>query len=84
MILIPPDYDRRPFQSMSGISLIASVRAAVAVECGFDTSRLGYRMLGSCLVIEGPSMPDEQMCQIREIAEDIAGSGAVRMRLGTM
>jgi hypothetical protein len=82
MILILSDYDRRSFQFMDGMSLIASVKAAVNVECCFDTSSLDYHMLGSCLVIEGPCLPADHVRQIGEIAEDIAGSGIVRMRIG--
>lgn len=82
MILIPPEFDCRAGQGADSSGLIASLKYALAAEAPFDTQGLCFRALGNSVVIEGQLSAPGADEFIRRVAEDIAGSNRVVVRVG--
>lgn len=83
MVLIMPEIlpDQYGPKGASAEGLVASVRAALQAECAESVEGVSVRMLGSYVIIEGLVPDDDGISRIRAIAEDIAGSGRVRVCL---
>ncbi len=82
MILIPPGFNRAGGESSDAAGLIASIKYALAADAPFDTTNLCFRMLGNGVVIEGSVNAPDGDEFIRRVAEDIAGSDRVLIRVG--
>ena len=82
MILIPRELDCRGGEGSDASDLIASIKDALAAEAPFDTTNLCFRVLGNGVVIEGMVNAPGGDEFIRRVAEDIAGSDRVLVRVG--
>ncbi|WP_042779150.1 hypothetical protein [Sinorhizobium fredii] len=81
MVLVTHDPSRQNCQGSDFVSLIASVRCAIASEVPAVTN-LSYRVLGGSLVIEGNVAKRSDAELIHRMTQDIAGQGRVIIRGG--
>lgn len=83
MVLILPEAHTE-FYSPAGATtsgLLASIRAALAMECSPEADSVSVRVLGTFVVLEGLVPDDDCIARIHAVAEDIAGTGKVRLCL---
>ncbi len=83
MVLILPEAHSNPYcpRGAASSGFLASIRAALQTSCGADADGVSIRILGSYVILEGLVPSDECVARLREVAEDIAGTGYVRLRL---
>lgn len=81
MVLILPEFVCRGGEGADVSGLVASIKCALNAEASLETKNLTFRILGTCVVIEGTVDQPGDAARVQQLAERLGSADRVVVRI---